>query len=62
MAFEDIKAELALLFEQMVNQPQDAHEIRGLVREKLNELKAQGLPLPEDLVELEQRLDKDLGA
>ncbi len=44
MAFEDIKAEIALLFEQMVNQPQDAHEIRETVREKLNELKAAGLP------------------
>ncbi len=42
MAFEDIKAEIALLFEQMVNQPQDAHEIRETVREKLNALKAEG--------------------
>lgn len=30
MAFEDIKAEIALLFEQMVNQPQDVHEIGKL--------------------------------
>lgn len=33
MAFEDIKAEIALLFQQMVNQPQDAHEIRETIRE-----------------------------
>ncbi|WP_141065134.1 hypothetical protein [Brucella melitensis] len=59
MAFEDIKAEIALLFEQMVNQPQDAHEIRETVREKLNELKAAGLPLPEDLIELEKRIEQD---
>ncbi|AIB26933.1 Hypothetical protein BSSP1_I0060 [Brucella suis bv. 2] len=59
MAFEDIKAEIALLFEQMVTQPQDAHEIRETVREKLNELKAAGLPLPEDLVELEKRIEQD---
>ncbi|WP_139974971.1 MULTISPECIES: hypothetical protein [Brucella/Ochrobactrum group] len=59
MAFEDIKAEIALLFEQMVNQPQDAHEIRETVREKLNALRAAGLPLPEDLVELEKRIEKD---
>lgn len=59
MAFEDIKAEIALLFEQMVNQPQDAYEIRETVREKLNELKAAGLPLPEDLVELEKRIEQD---
>lgn len=59
MAFEDIKAELALLFEQMVNQPEDAHEIRENLHEKLNALKASGLPLPEDLVELEKRLTSD---
>ncbi len=58
MAFEDIKAEIALLFEQMVNQPQDAHEIRETVREKLNALRASGLPLPEDLVELENASKK----
>lgn len=62
MAFEDIKAELALLFEQMVNQPEDAHEIREALREKLNALKASGLPLPEDLVELEKRLIRDFEA
>lgn len=59
MAFEDIKAEIALLFEQMVNQPQDAHEIREMVREKLNSLRASGLPLPEDLVALEKRIETD---
>ncbi|WP_343313246.1 hypothetical protein AAIB41_10300 [Brucella sp. BE17] len=62
MAFEDIKAEIALLFEQMVNQPEDVHEIRETVREKLNALRASGMPLPEDLVELEQRLEKDFGS
>ncbi len=59
MAFEEIKAEIALLFEQMVNQPQDAHEIRETVREKLSALRAEGLPLPADLVELERRLEQD---
>lgn len=59
MAFEDIKAEIALLFEQMVNQPEDAHEIEMILREKLNMLKAEGLPLPEDLVQLEKKLSTD---
>lgn len=59
MAFEDIKAEIALLFQEMINQPHDAHEIRESVREKLNVLKANGMPLPEDLVALEKELDKD---
>lgn len=61
MAFEAIKAEIDLLLADMVNQPQDAREIREQLREKLNELRAMGLPLPADLVALEARLDADLG-
>ncbi|KQZ12716.1 hypothetical protein ASD44_00565 [Mesorhizobium sp. Root554] len=61
MAFESLKAEIDILLAEMVNQPQDAQEIREQVREKLNELRAMGMPLPADLVELEQRLDAELG-
>ena len=61
MAFESIKAELDLLLEAMVNQPQDLRELREQVREKLNELRAMGMPLPADLVALEKRLDEDEG-
>lgn len=57
MAFETTKAEIALLLEQMVNQPEDAHQLAESVREMLNELKASGMPLPDDLVELEERLE-----
>lgn len=59
MAFEEIKAEIGLLFEQMVNQPQDIHEIRETIREKLELLKATGMPVPQDLVELEKRIEQD---
>lgn len=61
MAFEEIKAEIALLFEQMVNQPEDARELAETVREKLNTMRANGMPVPEDLVELEARLSSGLG-
>lgn len=61
MAFEAIKAEIDLLLAGMVNQPQDAHEIREQVREKLSELRAMGMPLPSDLVALEKNLDAELG-
>jgi len=61
MAFEAIKAEIDLLLADMVNQPEDAREIREQVREKLNELRALGLPLPADLVALEKNLDAELG-
>ena len=59
MAFEDIQAEIALLFQEMVNQPEGVAEIRESIREKLNTLKANGMPLPQDLVELEKRLGTD---
>jgi hypothetical protein len=57
MAFEEIKARIGLLLEDMVNGPQDIHELREQLREMLNEMRASGMPLPEDLVELEKRLD-----
>jgi hypothetical protein len=61
MAFESIKAEIDLLLAAMINQPEDAREIHEQVREKLNELRAMGMPLPADLVALEEKLDADLG-
>jgi hypothetical protein len=57
MAFEELKAELALLLNQMENQPEDRHELYLQIREKLNEMRAFGMPLPDDLVRLEQELE-----
>ena len=59
MALEDIEAELGLLLSRMQNQPQDAHELYELVRQKLNEMKAYGMPLPEDLVQFERDLEAE---
>ena len=38
------------------------HEVHENLREKLNELRAMGMPLPDDLVELEKRLEADFPA
>ncbi|NGO53680.1 hypothetical protein [Allomesorhizobium camelthorni] len=62
MALEQIKAQISLLLEGMINQPEDEHEIHEQLREKLNELRAMGMPLPDDLVALEKRLDDGLYA
>ena len=62
MALEELKARISLLLEEMVNQPEDQHEIQEQLREKLREMRAMGLPLPADLVELEKRLDDDFYA
>jgi hypothetical protein len=62
MAFEDLKAELALLLNQMENQPEDRHELYLQIREKLNEIRVFGMPLPEDLVRLEKELEAEFRA
>jgi hypothetical protein len=62
MALEAIKAQIDLLLQEMINQPEDEREIQEQLREKLREMRAMGLPLPADLVELEKRLDDDLDA
>jgi hypothetical protein len=58
MAFEDIQAEIASLLIRMNEQPEDVHEVEQLLRGKLNEYRAFGLPLPQDLAELEALLDR----
>src|SRR5262245_53749658 len=62
MAFDDLKAEIALLLSQMENQPEDQHELYLQIREKLNEMRAFGLPLPDDLVRLEKELEAEFKA
>ena len=62
MALEEIKARISLLLQEMVNQPEDEHEIQEQLREKFSELRALGLPLPADLVELERRLEAGFDA
>jgi len=64
MAFEDVQAELGLLLTQLENErrPEDRHEIYLVVMRKLNELRAYGMPLPKDLVELEQHLEREFEA
>ncbi len=59
MAFDDIRAQIIDLLEKMTNQPHDFIELEEMVRERLNELRAESLPLPDDLVELEKKLDAE---
>ena len=59
MEWDEIQAELSLLVTQMENQPQDRHEIYLQLREKLNGIRAMGMPLPDDLVRLERELEAE---
>lgn len=62
MAFEDLIARINLLLNDMESQPQDAHELLEQIHMELNQLKATGQPLPEDLSRLESRLEQELAA
>lgn len=59
MAFEDLKAELGILLTRMQNEPADKHELYLQLMEKLNELRAFGMPLPPDLVQMEKALEAE---
>ena len=62
MAFEGKKAEIALLLAALQYAPEDKHELYLRLMQKLNELKAYGMPLPADLVELEHKLEAEFAA
>jgi len=62
MVFESIKAQIALLIEEMERQPEDRHELYLQIHEKLNEWRATGQPLPADLVRLEHGLEAEFAA
>jgi|LNFM01.1.fsa_nt_gb hypothetical protein len=60
--FENIRGEIDRLLAGMSENPADLQELEMVLREKLNEMKAFGMPLPADLVELEAALDQKLTA
>ncbi|SFV27285.1 hypothetical protein [Hyphomicrobium facile] len=62
MAFDQIKLEISRLLTEMQNEPQDRHEIYLSLREKLSQIKATGMPLPEDLVKLEHELEEEFAS
>ena len=59
MAFEGLITRLNLLFNDMENQPEDAHELLEQIHLELNQMKATGQPLPQDLLDLEERLNAE---
>jgi len=56
----ELVAAINLLAQQMEHEPDDLHEVHMKLREMLNELRATGMPLPDDLVELEHRLEVEV--
>jgi hypothetical protein len=62
MALETLKAEIAMLLDMLGDHPEDRHELSIQLKEKLNQIRAFGMPLPEDLVQLEAELEREFAA
>ncbi len=56
MDSKDLAAEMSLLLDEMEGDQGDRHEIYLRVRQLLSNLKAVGMPAPDDLVKLERDL------
>ena len=59
MAFEQLKAGIALILEEIEKRPEDRHVLQEELREKIAELRSLGLPVPEDILKLEAELEED---
>lgn len=60
MAFDDLDAEIAYLMNIMEGEQGDLREIEFRLRQVISTLRAEGLPVPEDLKKLEADLDRQL--
>jgi hypothetical protein len=54
MAFEELKAQISMLVNQINNQPEDIHELYEILHLRLMELRNTGQPVPDDLLEVER--------
>ncbi len=59
MAFEDLKAAIATILDEIAARPEDRHILQEQLREKIAELEAMGLPVPEDYRRFEADLSED---
>jgi len=60
MAFDDLEAELGIILGRLNEGVEDRQELYEILREKLNEMRAYGMPIPEDLQVLEKELAEEL--
>jgi len=56
MTFEEMQVEISILMNEFEDRPEDAHELYAKLHEKISELRAFGMPVPEDLVKFEKSL------
>lgn len=59
MSFEDLLARINLLIRGAEMHPEDPHELLEQLHLELNQMRATGQVVPEDLARLEQRLENE---
>ena len=59
---QELEAAVALLIEEMEGDQGDSHEIYLRLRQLLDQMRATGMPLPDDLVKLEKDLSAEFSA
>ncbi|SPF76879.1 hypothetical protein ALP8811_01896 [Aliiroseovarius pelagivivens] len=59
MAFEELKASISLILDEIAKRPEDRHVLQEQLREKIAELDKLGLPVPEDIRRFEDELEQD---
>ncbi|MBP5858041.1 hypothetical protein KAJ83_13565 [Marivibrio halodurans] len=57
MSFDEYKAEISLLMNEMEGEQGDLHEVMMRLKTILDTMRAEGLPIPDDLKRFEQDLD-----
>lgn len=62
MALDDLNAEIAYLMDVMEGDPGDLTEIEFRLRQAIAALRAEGLPVPENLLRFEAELDAALSS
>ena len=59
MAFEDLKAAIAALMDEISRRPEDRHVLQEQLREKIAEIEAMGMEAPADYKRFEEELSED---
>lgn len=58
MSFDDLTAELSYLLSALQSDPDDEHELMMRLKQMLDTMRSEGLPIPDDLKQLEADLDE----
>lgn len=62
MDIDDVTAEIGNILTDMQNQPEDRHELYLMLMERINEMRAYGMPIPPDFLKLEAALEAEFAA